>query len=79
MDTVSAPGRRFSLGIIGGRRSGAVIEQPPPQPMKEQQSPNIIRTPSFAETETSTTKSTTGKPKMAHLQTLEAKVRKMKR
>lgn len=58
----------FRLGI--GRRSGVVFEQP----QKEQRSPNtaIIRSPSFAETDT--TKSTGGKPRMAHLQTLEAKV-----
>lgn len=62
----------FRLGIGIGRRSGVVIESPPLAKKEQQQ---LARSPSFAETEASATKSTTtNKPRMAHLQTLEAKV-----
>lgn len=64
----------FRLGI--GRRSAGVVFEAP-QKEQRSQSQAIVRSPSFAGTETgSTTKSTGGgnKPRMAHLQTLEAKV-----
>lgn len=66
---VSAPGS-FPFGF--GRRSGQLIE-PVRKQQQEKNSPNIIRSPSVAGTDVSTTKSG-NKPRMAHLETLEAKV-----
>lgn len=70
---VSAPGS-FPFGF--GRRSGQLIEPARKQQQQQQEKnnpPNIIRSPSVAGTEVSSTKSG-NKPRMAHLETLEAKV-----